>query len=299
MKNVLENVAAVTSSNDTDVIGHLTWYSMSEMLITRDELRQKLIESGVGEGFMPHEIRMPDAFRRATSDKHRRKLSESVYENYLFREVASDRQSVQRNIVLETVDEKGKRLEYNPAAVTLVLDKSNTHVTINHTSELARRIAEEAVTRFHIYRDNYGSQTLRTVAMNVLKSMSPTPVRPNGGVYFVPDQFTPRLDALMSFMRCLDGGEGEKVPLINSRDMKGMITRKLFDHLTQTLKNCENGVHNHLPKGQVKEILEDARRVVQDFKEYSAILTGDLSDMEAYVDLIRAKMSVVLENMAV
>lgn len=297
MNTILKDLAAV-SQPQTDIIGHLTWYGISEMLITRDELRGKLTAVGL-DGFMPHEIRLPDAFRRATSDKHRKKVSDEVYENYLFREVSSDRQMIQRNIIVETVDGRGKRLNYDPIAATLVLDKLNATITISHTNVLAGQLALEAKSKFDIYRENYGSTTLRTVAMNIVKSMAPTPVRPSGGVYFIPERYTGRLDNLLQFLRSLDKAEGEKVPLINTRDMKGMITRKLHDHLRSTLNACEHGAASNLPKGQVKEILDEARRVVEDYKQYVSIVSGDMQEMEGLVVSIREKVAATLTNMAI
>jgi len=298
MKN-LKNVAAVQSSVGVSIIGHLVWYSLSEMLITREELRQKMANAGLDEKWMPHEIRLPDAFRRATNDKYRRRVSEGIVENYLFREVVSDDRVVQRNIVCEMVDQKGRRLAYDPAAATLVLDRTSASVAVSAASPLAAELAREAVAKFDIYRRNYGSQTIRSVLANVLKSMAPTPVRPSGGVYFVPAQFADRLEALIRFVHSLDGGEGEMVPLIDTSDMRNLVSRKLLDHLRDTLRACEEGENNQLPRGQVKEILENAKRVAQDYNQYKSIVTSDLEEMEKLVTEIRKKILVMLTNMAV
>ncbi|WP_027092663.1 DUF6744 family protein [Cohnella thermotolerans] len=299
MNTVLKDVVAVQSPNSVNVIGHLTWYSLSEMLITRDELRQKMLSAGLGEGFMPHEIRLPDAFRRATSDKHRRRVSEGVIENYLFREVSSDNSMIQRNIVCETVDQKGRRLAYDGNAATLVLDKTSANVTVSATSPLAAELARDAVTKFEIYRNNYGSHTIRSVLTNILKSMAPTPVRPTGGIYFVPAQYTDRLEAMLRFMKLLDHGEGEKVPLIDTGDMRNLVTRKLLDHLRETLRTCEEGAERQLTKSQMKELLENARSVANNFTQYREIVTGDLAEMERLVSALRTKVGEALVNMAV
>lgn len=297
MNNILKDVAAV-QSNQGNIIGHLTWSSLSEMLITPDELKQKLIDSGLGEGWMPKDIRLPDAFRRATSEKYKREVSPGVYENYMFREVASTSAFVQRNLVCETKDTNGRRLDYMPDAGALVLDRKAGKVEFSYISAMAQQLANNAAVKFDIYRNNYGSTTLRTVITNVLKSMSPTPVRPTGGVYFVPQKFDGQLQSLVQFIISLEKGEAEKVPLMDTSDMKNMVTRKLRDHLESTLQACENGIANQLKKSQLKDILEDARGVVSDFKEYESIISGDLKDMENYVTLIRFKVAEALKNMA-
>lgn len=299
MSSILKDVAAVQPDQQTDVIGHLTWCSMGEMLITTDELRTKLVQSGLGDGWMPKPIRLPDAFRRATADKFKRQIHEHVVENYHFREVVSDNQIVQRNLICETVNKKDRSLTYQSEVAVLVLDRNTNMVNYSSTTAMADELAKNAVAQFDIYKYNYGSQTLRTLVNAVLKSMAPTPVRPAGGVYFVPQKFEGQLDALLRFASSLDKGEGEKVPLINSRDMKGLINRKLQEHLQQTLKNCEAGITNAILKGQMKELLDEAKRVAEDYKQYASIVTDDLQGMESCVTLIREKVALALANMAV
>ena len=247
---------------------------------------------------MPNAIRLPDAFRRATSEKFKREMSPGVYENYMFREVASTSAFVQRNLVCETVDTKGRRLNYIPDVGSLVLDRKTEKVDASYVSSMAQQLVSNAALQFDIFRNNYGSTTLRTVITNALKSMSPTPVRPSGGVYFVPAQFDGNLDALIRFIVSLEKGEAEKVPVMNTLDMKNMVTRKLIDHLRSTLAACENGVENQLKKNDLKAILEDAKNVVSNFKDYESIVTGNLQEMEAYVALIRKRVADALANMA-
>ncbi|GIO42234.1 DUF6744 family protein [Paenibacillus apis] len=297
MSAILKDVVAVPSSKD-NAIGFLTWNSLSSMLITPDELKQKLVDSGLGAGWMPKDIRSPDAFRRATSEKFKREVSPGVYENYMFREVASTSTFVQRNLVCETKDTKGRRLKYVPDVGALVLDRKTETVETSYISSMAQQLVNNAALQFEIYRNNYGSTTLRTLITSVLKSMSPTPVRPSGGVYFIPAQFEGNLDALVQFVVSLEKGEAEKVPVMNTMDMKNMVTRKLLDHLRGTLAACENGVANQLKKNELKAILEDAKVIVSNVKDYEAIVTGDLQEMEEYVALIREKVASALTNMA-
>lgn len=296
MNSILKDVVAV-KANTENVIGHLTWHSLSEMLITPCDLKDKLILSGLGEGWMPNEIRLPDAFRRATSEKFKQEVAPGVYENYMFREVASTNEFVQRNLVCETKDTKGRRLNYHSDAGSVVLDRKTGKVDTGYVTSIAQQLVSSAAQRFDIYRQNYGGTTLRTLVSNVLKSMSPTPVRPNGGIYFVPKQFEGELQSLVQFVTSLEKGESEKIPLINTSDMKNMVTRKLHQHLEDTLRTCENGIANGMKKNELKPILHDAKRVVADFKQYESIVTGDLKDMERYVALIRNKVGEALRNM--
>jgi hypothetical protein len=295
--SMLKNLAAVQPGT-SGIIGHLTWMSISELLISRDELRDKLKKNGL-EGFMPAPIRLPDAFRRATNAKYRHILNSGLYENYLFREVASDTKTVQRNIIRETVDQKGRRLDYDGNAAVLILDKQSEKVNISATCPVAERLAIDAATKFDIYKEHYGAQTVRSVLTAILKSMAPTPVRPSGGVYFVPAKYQDQLSAMVAFAKSLERGEGQMVPMIDTSDMRSMVTQKLVDHLRQTLRACEESADRQLTKSQLKELLENAKSVANDFTQYREIVTGDLAEMESLVSAIRTKVSEALMNLAV
>lgn len=294
-----KNLAVVKSgSENVKVIGHLTWYSISTLLITRDELREKLSNCGL-EGFMPAPIRVPDAFRRATNTKYRHPLQAGIHENYLFREVSSDSKQVQRNIVRETVDQKGRKLDYDGSAAVLVLDKGSDTVKISATCPVAERLAHDALTKFDIYKNHYGAQTIRSVIAAILKSMAPTPVRPSGGVYFVPAQYQEQLAAMVAFAKSLERGEGQMVPMIDTSDMRTMVSQKLLEHLKDTLRACEEGEERQLTKGQVKDLIDNAKSVANDFVQYREIVTGDLEEMERLVSALRKKVGKALTNMAV
>lgn len=195
MSAILENVTAVHNEKEQNIIGYLTWYSIGEHLITRDELKQKLINAGLDEGWMPNEIRSSDAFRRATKEVETKKATakSGVFENYIVREVYSDKNTVQRNVVCEVVDQNGKRLNYDSSSAVMTLDKDTDTMSALSNSTVAKELAEEAEKLFKVYKGHYPAQALRVMTMNIMKSMSPTPVRPHGGVYFIPQPIQKRL----------------------------------------------------------------------------------------------------------
>jgi len=299
MSMVLENVAAV-QKEEQGVIGHLTWYSVSEHLISRDDLRKKLLDAGLDEGWMPNEIRVSDAFRRATKDVEIRKNPTSqanVFENFLVREVYSDQKMIQRNIVRETVDQKGKRLSYDGQAAILILDKEQKAIRISAQHPKAEQLGREAAELFRIYLNNYSAQAIRVMVMNILKSMSPTPVRPNGGVYFIPSAHSEQLARLCAFVSSLEKGEMYKVPLINTDDNQRMLRNKLEDHFQSIIQECDEALNGELNKGQVKILLEEAKRVVADFGHYKAIVTQDVEKLEGYIDQLRERIALVVKRM--
>lgn len=297
MDSLFKDLAGTSLQPGMEAIGHLTWGGVGEMLISPDELRQKLNDSGLGEGWMPKPIRLPDAFRRATTVKFRREIQEGTFENYMFREVTSDKRIVQRNLVCETVDTRGKRLNYDGASGTAVLDKKEGCMEISHSTPLAEQLIQNALLRFDIYRNHYGSSALRSVIAAIIKSLSPTPVKQSGGVYFIPQQFEEPLRQYTVFIRSLEKGEVEMIPLIDTQNMKGMVTRRLLEHLRVTFQSCEVGATVSLKKGELKILLEEAKRIVEDVKNYESIVTGDLQEMDNLCQGIRENVATALQNM--
>ncbi|WP_028987560.1 DUF6744 family protein [Thermicanus aegyptius] len=292
----LENLAAVQTP-ETDVIGYLTWYSIGEHTVSREALRQKLINAGLEEKYLPNEIRPSDAFRRATKEVESSKKIENGQRNFLVREVYADKTMIQRNIVVEEVDQQGKRLWYDPAAATMFLEKEINHFSFSATSQETEVLAKEAERLFNIYRTTYPAQAVRVMVANIIKSMAATPVRPTGGVYFIPASHTDTLFKLVSFLNSLDKGEGFKVPLINTAENRGMVSKKLREHIENLLYQCRTGIEGEVRKGELKAIIEDARRVIGDYKEYKSLVTGDVAMLDGYVDSLKNHVAELLNRL--
>ena len=72
---------------------------------SRDVLKQKLLNAGIDEAFMPAEIRFRTHCRATTAvERKRKRIEAGIIENYLVKEVSSDMEHVLRFIVRETKD---------------------------------------------------------------------------------------------------------------------------------------------------------------------------------------------------
>ena len=133
----------------------MMWYSVGKQLIKIDELKNKLIKSGLEEAWMPNAIRPADVFRRATKEIESRKATADagVFENYLIREVFADKDYVQRNIVVESVNQAGQRLDYHSKAGVITLDKKNVSITSVSENETAKELCMEVGQRFNIFKE--------------------------------------------------------------------------------------------------------------------------------------------------
>lgn len=301
----LEGVSAVQNDNKSSIIGYLTWYSVGDDLYNREDLRKRLLQNGIEESYLPNPIRSSDAFRRATkaieTKRHREEETAQIYRNYIIRDVVSTGQKLQRNIVVETVNQSGERLDYNSEGAKLFFDKKAEQFTFLATDDVAEELAEEAQKHFECFLTHHNGASIRGAVVNYLNTLSPTPVRPSGGVYFVPVQYADKLRNMVNFVSTLARGESHMIPLVNDEDNRQMIKDKVKDNLEKVIEQCRYALtdDNKLQKVQVRNIVEDARRIVKQFKDYRTLLNETVSDLESSVELVSKSVSMVLQKVNV
>ena len=300
MLKSLENMTAINESQAGDVhIGHLFWYSIGDDLYGRNLLEQTLVQTGLSQGFMPHEIRLVDAFRRATKDVEANlNLGNGVVENYMIRDVYADNHTVVRHIVKEQVDSKGKRLSYYENEAVLILDKKVETMSFSaDSSSYSWELCQEATRLFETYKNHHNGQAVRSMVQSILKTLSPTPVRPSGGVYFVPAAYDEELQKLTSFCSAFPKGEGFKIQVVNSAESLKMVEMKVSDHLESLYGQCQHAAaDSSLSKSKLAEIIDEAKRVIGGYKNYEGILSQKKDEMEARILLIRDSVTILLEK---
>ncbi|GIN41540.1 hypothetical protein M3589_24040 [Heyndrickxia oleronia] len=301
----LEKVAAINEdSNVKSIIGYLCWYSVGESNYDRNNLRKLLLLNGFEESDLPNEIRSADAFRRATKDIETKRVetdTKGIYRNYIVRNVCTNEEIIQRNIVEETIDSKGQKLSYKQNEAILIFNRKAETIStaIVEQGGMAEDLAEEACKLFELYKTCHNGQAIRMSSTDILKTMSPTPVRPSGGVYFIPAKYENKLRRLVNFLNSLEKGEGFMIPLIQTDENKDMLQRKVLEHLQSTLVSCQElAKQDNVPTAQLKILANEAKRVVSDLADYREIVTDAIDKMESYQELIKNAFEILLDKAA-
>lgn len=304
MKNLnLQNVAAVSQQED-GILGHLVWYSISEMFVPRDELRQRLIDAGIGEDYMPRPINGADAFRKASSAVEGKGVipswDKSISLNILVRNVTQDKDFVQRNLVLEITDKDNKELQYEPEEAVLLFNKASNNIEVTKSSLKSGPIIDQIKDNFQLFLNNHDSQTIRTICTRYLWSLNPISVRPSGGIYFVPFQHKAGLDKLIAFLKGFgrQTTEGHTVPLINTEEQRDMVKAKIAEHLNNTLTEMAVMLKQpkKIEKGKANILLNNAKFVLENFRDYKEALNDELRNMDFTLDLIQQQMVCLLDR---
>lgn len=286
----------VTTQSPTDVLGHLFWFSVGKQMNKVNDLKNKLISSGLGEEWMPNRIRAVDAFRRATREMQTKRPTSNpkIFENILVREVYSDNEYIQRNIVVETVDQSNKKLGYETQTGIVRLDRKNSVILFETNDSDIRSLCKKAEEKFNLYRNHYSSQHIRVMITRILKSLAPTPMRENGIIYFIPNSMTKQLTKLVTFMRLLDNTDAYQVPVINSNDNRYMVNKKLTDHLNNLLNQCRSA--EGLRKDQVKLLVQETNDAIRDYKEYKELTSSESEKFEEKILTLRSEVMKILKE---
>ena len=74
-----------------------------------------------------------------------------------------------------------------------------------------------------------------------------------------------------------------------------MVNTKLNDHLESILQDCKSS--DGLKKGQVKEIIENAKSVISNYRNYKGIVANEADTLENKIMTIRAAVSKMVADL--
>ncbi|MDH6372820.1 DNA-binding protein H-NS [Paenibacillus sp. PastF-3] len=284
---LMNNYAAVgmEDRNNVSIVGHLCWYSCTAKLIARSLLRDYIGLSGVSDRFMPNDIRIPDAFRRATSaiaGKKQIKMGNDTV-SYLVKEVVSTREMVQRNVVREVINSrKTNKLRYDTEEAIITLDKENNntiHTSIYNTE--VEPLVEKAIELFETFKTTHDDAAIRAMLKNIINSMSPVMVKISGGVYFIPIKYEEELMAFCDLANQISPEEAHMVPMIKTSSNMDLIRKSTVKQLNESFQKLKNTYDNEQASAaDITIAVESCNlsfKVIEDYKE---LLQGDLSTVE-------------------
>lgn len=248
--------------------GELVWYSVTEAArIKHDALEARLTSVGL-ESFTPGAPRDDDTFLRVTSAAQRKREpmpgDESKFQNFLVRKVAHSKETIIKQIVVETVDAGNKRLDFKPVIQLEFIKGDIVKSIIGHpTNARADEIADEAIANYHHWRGHLSSDAIRTVINRTILGAHATVVRPTGGVYFVLKHNTEVVGRLQDAVRGIEGTTVHTVPLVDTDDQLEMVRRAFIDESVGELDRLTREMNELSQGGQItsKRFAELTKRV--------------------------------------
>jgi hypothetical protein len=287
-------------SSDARIIGYLVWYSIFDADIPREHLEELLHECNL-EQYMLNSIHPNDAFRRAAKSIEKKSKNEDnnysgVTQNYLVSGFDTTTEIV-RHLVVETIDKNNQSLHYDPETAVIKFEKETENISYSSKTARAASIAEEVKDMYFHCLNYYGSRHIRELVSKVLASMAPIPVRPTGGVFFVPAKHEAKLINLLSLIKKIGESEGFKVPLVNSLENKDMVRLKLDTHIRAAIQESANFLRSGSDNGAVgKKALTNIQEILKNFSDYEDACSLSLEEMNDMTGILKKQAAVIIDR---
>ncbi|KXG75515.1 hypothetical protein AN618_18880 [Fervidicola ferrireducens] len=284
----IKDLAAVDGINGGNVkrnfLGHLCWYTIYDVKVTRDEMIKKFAEAGMPAKYLPNPISAVDAFRRATAELEENRLpSHDKFVNYLVREVVCDKNVVIRHLIKEVVDAKNVRLEYSKVA-EIIFRREDESIKIIDYGANGKVANLESL--YKEYRNSYNGQHIRRIVRTVLADMNPAAARPSGGVYFIPLQYEEGLFALEKLVKLLQG-EFFTMPVIDQEKSRDMLYQKFKEQIRENIKQMADILKAGASKNETVKIINESKKMFEQIREYEELLNRDLNDLKTEVEILK------------
>jgi hypothetical protein len=221
----MNNFIAVKDDGE-GVLGKLLYYSLSSILIDKDELER--ICENVGFPYTQSRRSAPaDAFRNATGDIYNTKTVKSAYGAERFKIYCRDNKSggdvISRELVKETLDTTANKYK-KLANITFSKDYGFSYGDVAYDEHFAARergthiISErggtalndpyeycrEAERLFELYQTCAGRKQIETLLEAFVDSLQAVKLLAHGKMYFIPREYMPKLDVFEDLIQLLE-----------------------------------------------------------------------------------------------
>lgn len=285
-----------TLADFSDLLGYVVWHSIGDVRITEASVQALAQQAGITNA--PSLGHPADAFRRATSasqvrDKHTKT-------RYLTRPVTDTADTIVREIVVERVDTKGKRLAHF-SAVRLTYNKAGQVIDVadiapatSHEHERARamQLAGDACNRYTEFTTLLTGRDLTRFAMRCMGKLAYINLRPQGGVYFVPSSRLDAVEALITFFDSLTAYRAGEAPVIFSAAPVPNTARQRGQVAQGAVQTIGSEIDQAIAK--IAELADDAGNIRESTVSNKAREAADLrKKSDEYRRMIGAEMGVL------
>lgn len=223
------------ASEKLPLLGHLTWWSVHQVRITHEDLKQKFETAGLPVEWLIDEPEKESAFLRAcheapglhNSDKKNRLLVRQILksvERFVF------------GVVNESIDQAKEGLDYNYAC-KITFDRKTASITSTNDDHPAVKLVRQMPDHYAKFHD---SGVFRTQILICLEKLQKLNLRDRGGVYFIPQQYEEILGKLEGLVNSTGDSRMFTMPqidVIKSREAMVDVFLSDFESEVQAYKN--------------------------------------------------------------
>lgn len=312
MSTTFAEYAAKARLADTQIVlGSLVYYTVEALSISHDELVAHLERLGLDDS-KPPKPNDADVFRRVSSAAARKRVStgrSDSHQNFLIRELNRAGGNVNRRIVCETVDLKGRKLDYqelvqldfNGITGNLTTQRMTECVKGDDECETAVAIATEIQEHYKASRGCLDSYGVRELIRKTLLSLNATCVKPgSGGLYFAMADRIDKIMALEELADAVDGVSVHSLPLLDDTKQRAMLRRAVevesIEEIDRTVGELGDLVQagTEISHARFAELQRRYSAIVDKTKEYASLLEESSATTEIRLNIFGRKMAQIL-----
>lgn len=273
------------------VLGRLMWYSISEVVITEDDLRALVQKVGLSEAYLPPKIQGNDAFRKAAAAVKRKTNASGMEERWFVEEVACEDHEIVDHIVRQEVDSKGRKLNWESLGEVTYLRPTDVHPRgriqvmneapyhLQDQVDMVEDMGREVTALFEDYSQFFHGNAVRSMVTRILKSCSTITVRSSGGVYFAPESYRGEVAKVDALFKQLGGGcQFHYLPLIDDSDQRKMLVAAFEDQAVVGVERTLDDIATILKSGKTitgdryAKFVDEYHSLKAKAREYSDLL---------------------------
>jgi len=301
----LSDYMAVTQDTE-GVLGKIIYYSVSNILIDRDEFQQIGKDFGLAK-VKPARESPADAFSKATTALYERITvkngsTPTIYRVYCRNNKRTEKDIVSRELVKE---EPGETTNSYTKLMNIEFDKANesisffnkaydSHVDIESFCDETRRL-------YDLYRTCYNSTHVETVLEDLLQGMQASKISIRGRIFFVPKQnlgyvslFEDYIDAISKKNNNVGDVVCNSMFVVDDEKQREKMKDEFYANYKRDIEEYQVRIQNFIANGgNSKAVIERWLKRIDDLKAkkatYEDVLRQQLNGLEEDFDVLNVQ----------
>jgi hypothetical protein len=297
------------------ILGHLIWYSVKESRIRTSDLRSIFAQVKIPMDFMPEEPSKINAFKRATtelSEETEVDIGGGKHAVYMVRLAAKTDDEIVKSIVKEVRDASKKALTSEDYAEIgrVHFDKDTEDVRYYDLQPDSQPITTQIKQLYETYCSYLTGKQIRVMFHEIIKSMSPTLVRPSGAVYFIPyahAEMVQKMEVLSKELAAYGitdyESAFESIPLIDADKTRALVevrfeeqnTRDVDRTLVELAKLLQGTDTTTKTAAKYVEMVKASKETIS---RYEGLLNKEMSIARMKVEVLDQQVRKLVEKVA-
>lgn len=294
----MKNFVAVNDDGE-GVLGKLLYFSLSSILVDKDELTQICDEIGFPVS-IGKRVALADAFRSATGDIYDSKTVKTSAYAEVFKVYCRDNQPekgvISRELIKETLDIRTNNYK-KLANITFSKDYGVSYDCLVYDEHVdAALYCREAIDLYELYQVCVGRKQVETLLRSFVESLSAVKLLVHGHMYFVPREYMHKLDVFEHLIERLEEsnrhGNPKRMPMdsnsmyvVDNAKQREKMAAAFYRSVRRDIAEYQERANYLIQSGSESAAVME-RWVVkisgleQKKREYEAILKRELNDID-------------------